>query len=175
MAAVNAFESRSKSIVKLQAEGLVGIIGVEQPQLVTQNPCKGCCKGKNDNQEVEDNEAFVAEARSIRPNISVACTQPPPGVTIQLEPRTGATNIVICTQIPAIPPAGGDGNGSVASGNHSGHGGNLREEAFLSGLNRLFLVLFLLALGSTLWYQRKYQQAVNANQPSKVANKPKAQ
>jgi hypothetical protein len=180
MASVNPFEPDSRQTIKMQVGGYLGINGFLTPDMVTQNPCKGCCDGKGN---CKGNQAFVAEASSTSANVSIACTQPPPGVTIQLEPRAGNANLVICTQVPSIPVDGGGGqatNGSdpscIPSG-HKGHpgGGDLPKEAFFSGLSGLLGVLLLLALGSTLWYRRKYQQQLSKNQHSNVANKPKAQ
>ena len=161
----------------MQPHGLFQIVGSYIPEMVTPNRCVGCCDSKGN---CKDKKAFVAEATSTSTPFSIACNKPPPGVTIQLEPKYAA-NAVICTEVPVV---GGDGqaaNGSdppsIPSGpsGHIGGGGGLPKEPFLPGFSGLFLLLFFLALGSTLWYRRQYQQALNANQSDKVANKPKAQ
>lgn len=171
MAAFYDFESHSKSKLKLKADDVEALLVV--PYVSTGNRCANCCTGKGGSKsgamDDEDTQALLAETRSKVANVSVVCRAPPPGVTIEIEPRTGDANIVICKQVPVIPVVGGDGNGSI------GQGGNLREEAFLSGLSSLLLLLFVLALGSTLWYQQKYQRALNENQRTKSADKPKDQ
>lgn len=52
-------------------------------------------------------------------------------------------------------------------------GANLFDRAAESGSSGIFFVLFLLALGSTLWYRRKYLHALTTSQQGTAANKTK--
>lgn len=93
-------------------------------------------------------------------SVTIGCTQPPPGATVQIEVPSGSANAIICTQQPLQSDSVFRINGmQVPLGIHSDQP-NVSGQAFVTGTNGFLGVLVLLAVGSTLWYRRKYQQAI---------------
>jgi hypothetical protein len=123
------------------------------------------------------------------------CTQPPPDVSLQIQSLGATANAYICTTETILDfeafeatetsqptfAAHLDAAKMTTAPNlqssldtHTG-ASNMLDGTFAIGPSGVFGigVLFLMALGSTLWYRRKYLQALSASQQATAANKHK--
>ena len=113
----------------------------------------------------------------------VDCTQPPAGVTVQIDAPTDNPNAFICTQPTSLSDSGFRVNLISPSAAPSMRipqsfqigGTSVSSEALATGASGVFGVLFLLALGSTLWYRQRYLQLLNGNESSSRSRKSKRQ
>ena len=112
---------------------------------------------------------------------TVECTQPPPGVNVQIDAPTDNPNAFICTQptslsdasfrVSLISPSAAP---SIRLPQALG-GSSVSNETLATGASGVLGVLFLLAVGSTLWYRQRYLQLLNGNSNSSRTGKSKRQ
>lgn len=120
---------------------------------------------------------------TIDPFFPVDCTQPPPGVTVEVIVPTDSANAFICTEPTNLP--GSDFKVNVARSGSSSSlnpmnnfqigGSSISKQALTSGVGGVFGLLLLLAVGSTIYYRQRYLQLLNGTQATSKANKSKRQ
>lgn len=111
----------------------------------------------------------------------IDCTQPPPGATIQLDIPSDNPNTFICTQAPWPT----DSNLRLNAANFSpkpsmqvplgSYLDSISSGEVTFGAVGFLGVIALLAIGSTIWYRRKYLSILSTIKHSSTTSKSKRQ
>lgn len=125
--------------------------------------------------------SMVLNTTATDPGFNIECTQPPPGATVQVEVPSGSPNAFICTQAPWPT----DFNLRLNAANVSpkpnmqlplgSYVNGMSSEDVTTGAIGSLGVVALLAIGSTIWYRRKYLSVLSTNRQNSTASKSKRQ
>ena len=131
------------------------------------------------------NNGHLPETIATTTAFGIDCSQAPTDVVVEITPVSGNPGLYICTQTasPSLLSLGlhvNAANKAQASSTHTVLGvpvslPSVQSGDLISGASGPLAVFLLFAIGSTIYYWRKYHQALDANRSSSRTNKPKVQ